>query len=61
MLLTITTRYSWLRKYLFEAVDEVQDYATNWLWFYNKKRAHKTNSGSPLLMAALGLTINICF
>ncbi len=47
-----TIRYSWLSKYLFEALDEVQDYATNWLWFYNNERTHKANGGRPPLMAA---------
>lgn len=46
-----TIRYSWLSKHLFESLDEVQDYATEWLWFYNHKRPHKANGGKPLLMA----------
>jgi putative transposase len=47
-----TIRYSWLSKYLFETLNEVQDYATNWLWFYNNERPHKANGGRPPLMAA---------
>jgi len=47
-----TIRYSWLSKHLFETLDEVQDYATEWLWFYNHKRPHKANGGKPPLMAA---------
>lgn len=27
-----TVRYSWLSKHLFDTLDEVQDYATSWLW-----------------------------
>ncbi len=33
-----TIRYSWVSKHLFETLDEVQDYATSWLWFYNHER-----------------------
>lgn len=47
-----TIRYSWLSKHLFETLEEVQDYATNWLWFYNHERPHKANGGRPPLMAA---------
>lgn len=47
-----TMRYSWVSKHLFESIEEVQDYATNWLWFYNHKRPHKANGGRPPLMAA---------
>lgn len=47
-----TIRYSWLSKHLFETLDEVQDYATEWLWFYNHRRPHKANGGKPPLMAA---------
>lgn len=47
-----TIRYSWLSKHLFETLGEVQDYATEWLWFYNHKRPHKANGGKPPLMAA---------
>jgi putative transposase len=47
-----TIRYSWLSKYLFETLNEVQDYATNWLWFYNNERPHKANGRRPPLMAA---------
>ena len=46
-----TIRYSWLSKNLFETINEVQDYATQWLWFYNE-RPHKANGGRPPLMAA---------
>jgi len=47
-----TIRYSWLSKYQFETINEVQDYATKWLWFYNNERPHKANGGRPPLMAA---------
>jgi len=39
-------------KHFFETLDEVESYATDWLWFYNNKRPHKANGGKPLLMAA---------
>lgn len=47
-----TIRYSWLSKHLFDTLEEVQDYATQWLWFYNHRRPHKANGGKPPLMAA---------
>lgn len=33
-----TVRYDWLAHHLFNTVDEVQDYATRWLWSYNHQR-----------------------
>ena len=33
-----TVRYDWLGQYLFETIDEVQAYATRWLWTYNHER-----------------------
>lgn len=47
-----TIRYSWVSKHLFDSLEEVQDYATEWLWFYNHERPHKANGGRPPLMAA---------
>ena len=47
-----TMRYSWVSKHLFETLGEVQEYATQWLWFYNHERPHKANGGKPPLMAA---------
>lgn len=47
-----TIRYSWVSKHLFDSLEEVQDYATQWLWFYNHQRPHKANGGKPPLMAA---------
>lgn len=38
--------------YLFDTLDEVQDYATSWLWHYNYERPHQANKGKPSLMAA---------
>ncbi|CAB1215625.1 Integrase core domain protein [Acinetobacter bouvetii] len=47
-----TIRYSWLSKHLFDTLEEVQDYATSWLWHYNHERPHQANKGGPPLMAA---------
>jgi putative transposase len=47
-----TIRYSWVSKHLFETLEEVQDYATRWLWFYNHERPYKANGGKPPLMMA---------
>lgn len=46
-----TIRYSWLSKHLFDTLEEVQNYATEWLWFYNHERPHKANGGRPPLAA----------
>jgi putative transposase len=47
-----TIRYSFVGKYLFDSIEEVQSYATNWLWFYNYERPHKANKGKPPLSMA---------
>lgn len=33
-----TVRHEWLDQYIFETIQEVQDYATDWLWTYNHDR-----------------------
>ena len=33
-----TVRYDWLNQYLFESLEEIQDFATKWLWLYNNER-----------------------
>ena len=33
-----TVRYDWLNQFLFQGIEEVQDYATAWLWEYNNER-----------------------
>ncbi len=35
-----TVRYDWLSHYLFESIDEVQNYAADWMWTYNHARPH---------------------
>lgn len=47
-----TARYGWVSKHLFDTLEEVQDYAIEWLWFYNHERPHAANGGKPPLMAA---------
>jgi putative transposase len=47
-----TARYGWVSKHLLDTLEEVQDYATEWLWFYNYERPHTANGGKPPLMAA---------
>jgi putative transposase len=38
-----TIRYSWVSNHPLETLDEVEDYATRWLRFYNHDRLHKGN------------------
>jgi putative transposase len=33
-----TVRYDWLAHHLFETLDEIQEFATTWLWTYNHDR-----------------------
>lgn len=33
-----TVRYDWLNQHLFDSIEEVQDFATQWLWLYNNER-----------------------
>ncbi|MCC7599486.1 transposase family protein [Janthinobacterium sp. FW305-129] len=33
-----TVRYDWLAHHLFETLDEIQDFATRWLWTCNHDR-----------------------
>lgn len=40
-----TVRYDWLAHYLFESVDEVQEFATKWLWTYNHERPNMALGG----------------
>jgi putative transposase len=42
-----TVRYSWLSQHQFEAISEVQYYATPWLWFYNHERPNKATGDLP--------------
>lgn len=40
-----TVRYDWLAQYLFDSIEEVQDYATSWLWTYNNERPNMALGG----------------
>lgn len=33
-----TVRYDWLGQNIFDSIDEVQEFATKWLWHYNNER-----------------------
>lgn len=51
-----TVRYDWLAQYLFDDLEEVQTYATQWLWIYNHERPNTALGGitpkQKLAMAA---------
>ncbi|WP_432468169.1 IS3 family transposase [Agarivorans sp. Z349TD_8] len=47
-----TMRFGLVSKYLFDTLEEVQDRATQWLWFYNHQRPHLANGGFPPLKTA---------
>ena len=40
-----TVRYDWLTQYLFESINEVQEYATRWAWTYNNERPNMALGG----------------
>ncbi|MFM4749016.1 integrase core domain-containing protein, partial [Aeromonas veronii] len=40
-----TVRYDWLGHYLFESLNELQEFATNWLWVYNHERSNMALGG----------------
>jgi putative transposase len=41
-----TARYDWLAHYLFDSTEEVQDFATGWLWTYNYERPNMAIGGT---------------
>lgn len=51
-----TVRYDWLNQYLWETIEQVQDYATYWMWIYNNERPNMALGGitpkQQLAMAA---------
>lgn len=51
-----TVRYDWLAQHLFDSVEEVQAFATHWLWSYNHERPNMALGGitpkQKLAMAA---------
>jgi putative transposase len=42
-----TVRYECLNQYLFRDLSEVQDYTTDWQYFYNHERPHMSVNGCP--------------
>ena len=49
-----TVRYEWLAQYLFDNLDEVQRFATRWLWAYNHERPHMALGGfTPIQRLAM--------
>lgn len=40
-----TVRYDWLAQYMFDSVEEVQEFATRWLWTYNHERPNMALGG----------------
>lgn len=49
-----TVRYDWLSQYRFECVEEVQEYATRWLWTYNHERPNMGIGGiTPIQKLAM--------
>ena len=40
-----TIRYDWLSHYLFDSVDQVQNFASDWLWTYNHERPNMALGG----------------
>ena len=40
-----TVRYDCLAHHLFETLDEIQDFATRWLWTYNHDRPNMALGG----------------
>jgi putative transposase len=52
-----TVRYDWLNQYLFSTLEEVQEFATQWLWSYNNEIPNMAICGitpkqKPALIAA---------
>lgn len=49
-----TVRYEWLAQYLFDDIDEVQHFATRWLWNYNHERPNMALGGfTPIQRLAM--------
>jgi len=40
-----TVRYDWLNQYLFDSIEDVQEFATRWLWSYNHERPNMALGG----------------
>jgi putative transposase len=40
-----TVRYEWLSQYYWSSIEEVQDFATQWIWSYNNDRPNMALGG----------------
>ncbi len=40
-----TVLYEWLAQQLFDTIEEVQEFATQWIWNYNHERPHMALGG----------------
>ena len=48
------TKNDWLAQYLFDSIEEVQEYATRWLWTYNHERPNMGLGGiTPIQKLAM--------
>ncbi len=45
-----TVRHELLNMHLFEAIEEIETFATNWLWQYNNNRPHMALNGVTPIM-----------
>jgi transposase InsO family protein len=49
-----TVRYEWLSQYPWRDLDEVRDFATDWIWKYNHERPHMALGGiTPMQRLAM--------
>ena len=49
-----TVRYDWLAQFLFDSIEEVQEYATRWPWTYNHERPNMGLGGiTPIQKLAM--------
>lgn len=49
-----TVRYDWLNQHLWESIQQVQDYATEWMWLYNHERPNMALGGfTPIQRSAM--------
>lgn len=49
-----TVRYEWLAQYMFSTIEEVQNFATTWIWNYNHERPNMALGGiTPMQRLAM--------
>ena len=49
-----TVRYEWLSQHLFDTIEEMPDYATDWLWSYKYERPNMALGGiTPKMKLAM--------